>query len=73
MREPRARGGGAELAEDDESTRRRFLEWLAADNFTFLGYRDSRRRASGPGLGILRTPQEGEDLAAGIDQRPDAR
>ena len=31
-----------------------FLEWLADDNFTFLGYRDS----SGAGLGILRDPQE---------------
>ena len=38
-----------------------FLEWLADDNFTFLGYRD----ADGVGLGILRGPQE-ENLAEGL-------
>jgi glutamate dehydrogenase len=38
-----------------------FLEWLADDNFTFLGYRD----AEGAGLGILRGPQE-EDPAEGL-------
>ena len=56
-RGPRRRGGlggharatrsrrRRELAEDGEPAA--FLEWLADDNFTFLGYRDSNGRGSG--------------------------
>ncbi|HET8821428.1 MAG TPA: NAD-glutamate dehydrogenase [Thermoleophilaceae bacterium] len=51
-------------ADDPEAAA--FLEWLADDNFTFLGYRD----AGGAGLGILRDPER-EDPAEGLDRDPD--
>jgi glutamate dehydrogenase len=46
---------------EDEAEAAAFLEWLADDNFTFLGYRD----ADGAGLGILRESQE-EDPSEGL-------
>ncbi|MEA2407318.1 MAG: glutamate dehydrogenase [Thermoleophilaceae bacterium] len=46
---------------DGDSEGRAFMEWLAAENFTFLGYRDPDE----PGLGILREPQD-EDPAEGL-------
>jgi glutamate dehydrogenase len=45
----------------DEAEAAAFLEWLADDNFTFLGYRDG----DGAGLGILRESQE-EDPSDGL-------
>jgi glutamate dehydrogenase len=51
----------AELGEE-EAEAAAFLEWLAGDNFTFLGYRD----ADGTGLGILRGSQE-RDPSEGLD------
>jgi glutamate dehydrogenase len=51
----------AELEAEDPETAA-FLEWLADDNFTFLGYRG----AGEPGLGVLSRPQE-EDPVAGLD------
>src|SRR5829696_8333397 len=50
----------AELGEDDAEAAA-FLEWLADDNFTFLGYRDT----DGAGLGILRESQH-EDPSEGL-------
>jgi glutamate dehydrogenase len=50
----------AELGEE-EAEAAAFLEWLADDNFTFLGYRD----ADGTGLGILRDSQE-QDPSEGL-------
>ena len=49
-----------ELGEDDAEAAA-FLEWLADDNFTFLGYRDT----DGAGLGILRESQH-EDPSEGL-------
>src|SRR5262245_34383234 len=46
---------------EDASEGTAFLEWLADENFTFLGYRDP----DGPGLGILRDAQE-EDPTEGL-------
>jgi glutamate dehydrogenase len=46
---------------DEDAESAAFLEWLADDNFTFLGYRSGDE----PGLGILRDPEE-EDPAAGL-------
>ncbi|HEX5896370.1 MAG TPA: hypothetical protein VFY47_08585, partial [Thermoleophilaceae bacterium] len=48
-----------------------FLEWLEDHNFTFLGYREyDESGPTGPGLGILREPMEGEEsgpsLAPGL-------
>ena len=66
--------GQVELAEA-----RAFLEWLAADHFTFLGYRahdlvvkdgdDALAVVPGSGLGILRE-QPGEALATSFSQLP---
>jgi glutamate dehydrogenase len=50
----------AEVGEDDPEAAA-FLDWLADDNFTFLGYRD----AEGTGLGILRDSQE-RDPSVGL-------
>jgi glutamate dehydrogenase len=58
----RALAAAAELGDADEEAAA-FLEWLAADNFTFLGYCGPDE----PGLGILRDPGE-EGLAEGLDQ-----
>ncbi len=49
-----------EIAEDDAEAAA-FLDWLADDNFTFLGYRD----VDGAGLGILRESRE-EDPSEGL-------
>jgi glutamate dehydrogenase len=46
---------------DDDPEAAAFLDWLADDNFTFLGYRD----ADGTGLGILRDSQE-QDPSEGL-------
>ncbi|HEX6653913.1 MAG TPA: NAD-glutamate dehydrogenase domain-containing protein, partial [Thermoleophilaceae bacterium] len=59
MRE-RAIEAAEELRGEDEEGAA-FLDWLAGDNFTFLGY----RAGDGPGLGILRDSEE-EDPAAGL-------
>jgi glutamate dehydrogenase len=40
-----------------------FLDWLAGDNFTFLGYRDAEE----PGLGVLNEPQE-DDPVEGLNR-----
>ncbi len=66
--------GQMELAEA-----RAFLEWLAADHFTFLGYRahdlvikdgdDALAVVPGSGMGILRE-QPGEELATSFSQLP---
>jgi glutamate dehydrogenase len=50
----------------DDAEAAAFLEWLADDNFTFLGYRDS----GGAGLGILRDPER-EDPTEGLDRDAD--
>jgi glutamate dehydrogenase len=50
----------------DDAEAAAFLEWLADDNFTFLGYRDS----GSAGLGILRDPER-EDPTEGLDRDPD--
>ena len=60
MRE-RALEAADELRGDDPEGSA-FLDWLADDNFTFLGYRDP----DGPGLGIIREGQEEEDPAEGL-------
>ena len=70
----RRRVGQMELAEA-----RAFLEWLAADHFTFLGYRahdlvmkdgdDALAVVPGSGLGILRE-QPGEALSTSFSQLP---
>jgi glutamate dehydrogenase len=59
MRE-RVLEAAAEVREEDAEASA-FLEWLADDNFTFLGYRSG----DGPGLGILRDSEE-EDPTAGL-------
>jgi len=59
MREQALEAAGEVRDEDAEAAA--FLEWLADDNFTFLGYRDGDQ----PGLGILRDSEE-EDPAAGL-------
>src|SRR6185503_1126152 len=51
-----------EVGDEDEEAAA-FLEWLADDNFTFLGYRDAEQA----GLGILRNAEE-EDPAAGLSR-----
>lgn len=60
-----------DLAEDEVEEARELLRWLAADHFTFLGYREYELKDSdalaavpGTGLGILRSdPQHSEDEA----------
>src|SRR4029079_7304736 len=57
------------LPDAEVAEARAFLEWLAADHFTFLGYReydlvneggvDALRIVEGRGLGILRGPPGG--------------
>src|SRR5215210_7338777 len=58
-----ALAAAAELGDEREEAA--FLEWLAADNFTFLGYRGPDE----PGLGILRESSE-QVLADGLDEGP---
>ncbi|WP_030908756.1 NAD-glutamate dehydrogenase [Streptomyces sp. NRRL F-5126] len=63
--EPKA----ADLLDEDVDEARELLRWLAADHFTFLGYReyelmdgDALTAVPGTGLGILRAdPRHGED------------
>ncbi|MDH6629234.1 glutamate dehydrogenase [Streptomyces sp. LBL] len=58
----------SDLREQDIEEARELLRWLAADHFTFLGYREYRLREDdslaavpGTGLGILRSdPQHGD-------------
>ncbi|MER6119226.1 NAD-glutamate dehydrogenase [Streptomyces sp. NPDC001743] len=60
-----------ELADDEVNEARELLRWLAADHFTFLGYReyeltdsDALAAVPGTGLGILRSdPHHSEDEA----------
>ncbi|MCX4969718.1 NAD-glutamate dehydrogenase [Streptomyces sp. NBC_00654] len=60
-----------DLADDEVDEARELLRWLAADHFTFLGYREYELRDTdalaavpGTGLGILRSdPQHTEDEA----------
>ncbi|MFF4163617.1 NAD-glutamate dehydrogenase [Streptomyces sp. NPDC001741] len=60
-----------ELADEEVEEARELLRWLAADHFTFLGYREYELRDSdaltavpGTGLGILRSdPKHSEDEA----------
>lgn len=60
-----------ELADEEVEEARELLRWLAADHFTFLGFREYELRDSdaltavpGSGLGILRSdPQHSEDEA----------
>ncbi|MFI8438726.1 NAD-glutamate dehydrogenase [Streptomyces sp. NPDC079020] len=60
-----------DLADEEVDEARELLRWLAADHFTFLGYREYELRDSdslaavpGTGLGILRSdPQHTEDEA----------
>ncbi|MFD4695287.1 NAD-glutamate dehydrogenase [Streptomyces sp. NPDC058463] len=60
-----------ELGDEEVEEARELLRWLAADHFTFLGYREYELRESdaltvvaGTGLGILRSdPQHSEDEA----------
>src|SRR3954469_7968054 len=59
MREEARTAAAAVRDESDEAAA--FLEWLADDNFTFLGYRSGEER----GLGILRGAHE-EDPTAGL-------
>lgn len=59
----------SDLREQEIEEARELLRWLAADHFTFLGYREYQLRADdslaavpGTGLGILRSdPQHAED------------
>ncbi|MFJ3673441.1 NAD-glutamate dehydrogenase [Streptomyces sp. NPDC090106] len=59
----------SDLREQEVDEARELLRWLAADHFTFLGYReyelredDSLAAVAGTGLGILRSdPQHAED------------
>jgi glutamate dehydrogenase len=59
MRDRALEAAGEMREEDDEAAA--FLDWLAGDNFTFLGYRSG----DGSGLGILRDSEE-EDPTAGL-------
>ena len=60
-----------DLADDEVNEARELLRWLAADHFTFLGYREYELKDSdalaavpGTGLGILRAdPKHSEDEA----------
>ncbi|WP_392670982.1 NAD-glutamate dehydrogenase [Streptomyces sp. LN785] len=60
-----------ELADEEVNEARELLRWLAADHFTFLGYREYELKDSdalaavpGTGLGILRSdPHHSEDEA----------
>ncbi|MFH9619227.1 NAD-glutamate dehydrogenase [Streptomyces pratensis] len=60
-----------ELGDEEVEEARELLRWLAADHFTFLGYREYELRESdaltavpGTGLGILRSdPKHSEDEA----------
>lgn len=60
-----------DLADDEVNEARELLRWLAADHFTFLGYREYELKDSdalaavpGTGLGILRSdPHHSEDEA----------
>jgi glutamate dehydrogenase len=61
MRERALEAAGEVRDEDAEAAA--FLEWLADDNFTFLGYQAS----DGAGLGILRSPPE-ENPVAGLSR-----
>ena len=71
----RAAASGLDPAESDEAVA--FLEWMAADHFTFLGYRrfdygtgggkERFRAVPGSGLGILRNP----DFYVVVPQRKD--
>ncbi|MCK2141325.1 NAD-glutamate dehydrogenase [Streptomyces albidoflavus] len=59
----------SDLADEDVEEARELMRWLAADHFTFLGYReyrlmddDSLAAVPGTGLGILRAdPHQDED------------
>ncbi|MFE7752223.1 NAD-glutamate dehydrogenase [Streptomyces sp. NPDC057428] len=75
-----------ELADEEVEEARELLRWLAADHFTFLGYREYELRDSdaltavpGTGLGILRSdPKHSEDethpVSPSFDRLPaDAR
>ena len=59
MRERALEAADQMRGEDEEAAA--FLDWLAGDNFTFLGY----RAGDGPSLGILRDSEE-EDPTAGL-------
>jgi len=62
------------ITETEASSTARFLEWLAADHFTFLGYREYTldtegddvvlRARPGTGLGLLRYDRPGSDAFA---------
>ncbi|MFD9425917.1 MULTISPECIES: NAD-glutamate dehydrogenase [unclassified Streptomyces] len=75
-----------DLADDEVDEARELLRWLAADHFTFLGYREYELRDSdalaavpGTGLGILRsdphhTEDEAHPVSPSFDRLPaDAR
>ncbi|MEU5819517.1 NAD-glutamate dehydrogenase [Streptomyces sp. NPDC047803] len=75
-----------DLADDEVNEARELLRWLAADHFTFLGYReyelrdtDSLAAVPGTGLGILRsdphhTEDEAHPVSPSFDRLPaDAR
>ncbi|MFD7432872.1 NAD-glutamate dehydrogenase [Streptomyces sp. NPDC059818] len=75
-----------DLADDEVNEARELLRWLAADHFTFLGYREYELRDSdalaavpGTGLGILRsdphhTEDEAHPVSPSFDRLPaDAR
>ncbi|OKK11939.1 NAD-glutamate dehydrogenase [Streptomyces sp. CB02488] len=75
-----------DLADDEVNEARELLRWLAADHFTFLGYREYELKDSdalaavpGTGLGILRsdphhTEDEAHPVSPSFDRLPaDAR
>ncbi|MFJ5843371.1 NAD-glutamate dehydrogenase [Streptomyces sp. NPDC092903] len=75
-----------DLADDEVNEARELLRWLAADHFTFLGYREYELKDSdalaavpGTGLGILRsdphhTENEAHPVSPSFDRLPaDAR
>lgn len=71
-----------DLADDEVDEARELLRWLAADHFTFLGYReyelkdsDSLTAVAGTGLGILRsdphhTGEEAHPVSPSFDRLP---
>jgi glutamate dehydrogenase len=71
------------LAATDIAEGRAFLEWLADNHFTFLGYRshdlavidgaDALKAVSGSGLGILREKASGQVSASFSQLSPQAR